>query len=432
MIRLNDIQSAFEGLVGWEQGFGPNTIDASLTTSESGLTFQAAHPLVTIENIRQTMPTDWYADAWSNDTIYHEGQAVSIDSLVFVCVVKDSTQGVSPITEGNDEWMDVLSWYIRKLTRDSINTVIQSFLTQKQLNRETKSLVDRRAFFDGAARLQATINPTGKLVGFEIIPVRALGVTTKIERIGLQMAGVTEPFDLTLYLFHSSQAEPVREIKVRFTNTNGTFQWFDKEVYLPYIGEDTDTGGAWFLCYDQNALPAGVRALNVSRDWSKSPCETCYGYALDAWKEITDWMQVSPFCIKAPQDFDQFPTCPDIGRVSYTNTINYGLNCVVTVGCDLTDFIIRQKAIFASVLQKQVAASVLRMMAMNPETRVNRNQANITREGILYEVDGNPQGRASGLAYEVAQSYKALSLDTEGLDRVCLKCNNRGVKYRTV
>ena len=68
---------------------------------------------------------------------------------------------------------------------------------------------------------------------------------------------------------------------------------------------------------------------------------------------------------------------------------------------------------------------------MNPDVRVNRNQSNVTRDGILYELDGNPQGRAGGLGCELKEAYKALSFDTRGLDRVCLTCNNHGVRYRT-
>ena len=75
---------------------------------------------------------------------------------------------------------------------------------------------------------------------------------------------------------------------------------------------------------------------------------------------------------------------------------------------------------------------MLRTIAMNPDVRVNRNQVNVTRDQILYELDGNPQGRASGLGYELKQAYKALSFDTKGLDRICLQCNNNGVAYRTV
>lgn len=50
---------------------------------------------------------------------------------------------------------------------------------------------------------------------------------------------------------------------------------------------------------------------------------------------------------------------------------------------------------------------------------------------ILYELDGNVEGRPGGLGYDLKKAYEALSLDTRGIDRICLSCNNRGVKYRT-
>ena len=147
---------------------------------------------------------------------------------------------------------------------------------------------------------------------------------------------------------------------------------------------------------------------------------------------MTKYLQVSPFGIHAPLDFTEYPEMFDIGEIGYTNTMNYGMNVEISVGCDLTDFIISQRAIFASVIQKQVAANVLRTIAMNPDVRVNRNQVNVTRDQILYELDGAPQGRASGLGYELKQAYKALGFDTRGLDRICLQCNNHGVNYRTI
>ena len=262
-----------------------------------------------------------------------------------------------------------------------------------------------------------------------------MGVTTKIERIGLQMVGATGT--VRVYLFHSSQVTPKMFVDLNYTNTAGGFQWFTpaEPMYLPYIGgdgADNDAGGAWYLCYDQNDLPEGMQALNVSKDWSSEPCQTCLGGSIEGWRQMTKYLQVSPFGIKAPQGFKDYPEMFDIGKVTYTNTMNYGMNCEISVGCDLTDFIISQRGMFASALQKQVAVNVLRTLAMNPDVRVNRNQVNVTRDEVLYEVDGNPQGRASGLGYELAQAYKALSLDTAGLDRICLQCNNGGVKYRTV
>lgn len=438
MIRLQDIQTALLPVVGWEQDYNPEKqIDDELCQSESGLTFQGAHPLCTLENVRSIMPDDYLFRyrQWDGQTAYVTGDKVRNGAKVWKAV-SDNT-GSEPV-DGSADWevYDMVSDYVRQLTLNGINTAVQTFIQDKQLQQETRNLMERRTFFDGAARLQATIDPRGKIVGFEIVPVRSMGVTTKIERIGLQMVGGTGT--VRLYLFHSSQVAPMRIIDLEFTNRSGGFQWFTpaEPIYLPYIpgsdGDGNDSGGAWFLCYNQNELPEGMQALNVSKDWSVEPCQTCLGGSIESWRQMTKYLQVSPFGIQAPADFAEYPEMFDISLVGYTNTMNYGLNCEISVGCDLTDFIISQRQIFATVIQKQVAATVLRTIAMNPDVRVNRNQVNVTRDELLYELDGAPTGRASGLGYELKQAYRALSLDTRGLDRICLTCNNHGVKYRTV
>ena len=438
MIRLQDIQNALLPVVGWQQDYNPqNQIDDALTQSESGLTFQGAHPLCTLANVRAIMPDDYLYQypAWDNSTAYAIGAKVMHNNSIWIA--KHANVGSEPANNNND-WKpyNMVSDFVRQLTVNGINTAVQNFIQEKQLQQETKNLLERRTFFDGAARLAATIDPTGKIVGFEIVPVRAMGVTTKIERIGLQMVGATGT--VRLYLFHSSQIAPMRVIDLTFTNINGGFQWFtpSEPIYLPYIpggdGNGNDAGGAWFLCYNQNELPAGMRALNVSKDWSVEPCQTCLGGSIESWRQMTKYLQVSPFGIHAPLDFAEYPEMFDIGQIGYTNTMNYGMNVEISVGCDISDFIISQRAIFATVIQKQVAANVLRTIAMNPDVRVNRNQVNVTRDELLYELDGAPTGRASGLGYELKQAYRALELDTRGLDRICLQCNNHGVKYRTV
>lgn len=448
MIRLSEIQTALLHVVGWQQDYNPShQIDNDLCQSESGLTFQGAHPLCTLANIRSIMPDDYLYSYpnWSALVPYRKGTKVRHDGAIWIA--NEDNVGVAPVAGdynsdfNNDyntgtagEWVkyNMVSDFVKNITLQGINQTIQRFIEEKQLTHETKNLLERRTFFDGAARLKATIKATKKIVGFEIVPVRAMGVTTKIERIGLQMVGATGT--IRLYLFHSSQVAPMRILDFQYTNTSGGFQWFtpSEPVYLPYISDGNDSGGAWFLCYNQSDLPEGMQALNVSKDWSVEPCQTCLGGSIEGWRQMTKYIQVSPFSIKAPLDFHDYPEMFDIGELNYTNTMNYGMNCEISVGCDLTDFIISQRLIFANAIQKQVAANVLRTIAMNPDVRVNRNQVNVTRDELLYEIDGSPQGRATGLGYELRQTFKALSLDTKGLDRICLQCNNHGVKYRTV
>lgn len=446
MIRLKDIDSALLHVVGWAEDYNPaRAIDADLYKSESGLTFQAAHPLVTLDNIANIMPDDYLFayPAWNALYSYTVGQKVRHDGKVWICNA-DCTDVEPALSDFNADfnhdfgnpaagyWVvyPYLSDYVKRATIDGIHAVVQRFLQDKQLTEETKSLLERRAFFDGAARLESTIEPTGKIVGLEIEPVRSMGVTTKIERVGLQMVGAVG--EITMYLFHSSQRKPIRTLVFNYTNTSGGFQWFTptEEVFLPYRGTSTDDGGAWYLVYNQDELPRWMRALNIAKDWSRSDCRTCG--AIEYIKEISKYIRVSPFKTGVPDDWADGPTMFDNGMIAYTNTVNYGINLEISVGCDLSDFIISQRGIFATAIQKQVAANVLRTIAMNPDVRVNRNQVNVTRDQLLYEIDGAPQGRASGIGYELAQAYKALSLDTRNLDRICLQCNNHGVKYRTV
>lgn len=432
MYRLEDIQDALMHVVGWENSLNPNNkIDDAMTISESGLTFQGAHPLCTLNNIRSIMPDEWELQypQWNITTSYNKGAKVKFANAIYKAI--SPNVGVEPNDEAYWQIYNPVSDFVERLTRNGINLVIQTFIQVKQLNKETRNLMERRTFFDGAGRIKATIDNTHKLVGYEINPVRAMGVTAKIERIGLQMIGATGI--VKLYLFHSSQVDPIKTFELEFTNTNGGFQWFNiADCYLPYISDANNTGGSWYLCYNQNELPEGMRAINVSKDWSREPCGTCNVGSIEAWRELTKYLQISPFMMQAPTTFDDYPELWDIANTLYTNTHNYGLNVEISVGCDLTDFIIEQRQMFATVIQRQVVANALRMLAMNPDVRVNRNQSNASRMDILYELDGNTQGRPSGLGYELKKAYEALSIDTQGIDRICLSCNNHGVRYRTV
>ena len=445
MYRIKEIQDKLLHVVGWEQSYNPaEAIAEQLTETESGLYFQGAHPLLTLDNMVAIMPDDWgmqYPE-WNMILPYKAGQKVRHNNIVWIAKIdntgeeptaSDFNNDYSREDYGNPYWKpyNMLTDFLERMTRNGIATAIQTFTQIKQLDIETRNLLERRTFFDGAGRIRATLQNNHKLVGFEIVPVRAMGVTTKIEKIGLQMTGATGK--VKMYLFHSSQINPVKTFDLNFTVTNGGFQWFPlTDCYLPYISDENNAGGAWFLCYNQDDLPAGMQAINVSKDWSGEPCGTCTGYGnIEAWRQLTKYLQISPFMYNAPETFAEYPELWDIAYTMYTNTLNYGLNCEITVGCDLTDFIIEQRSIFQTVIQRQVAAIALRTLAMNPNIRVNRNQSNASKMDILYELDGNVEGRPGGLGYDLKKAFEALRLDTQGIDRICLSCNNRGVRYRT-
>ena len=424
--------------MGWERDSAmTDDVAAELGETDSGLYYNSAHPLVTTENLESVMP-EGYGGGWGKynpirtyergDMVYYEGSAW--------CAL-GRMRGIAPKEGGdfnddfNDDfakgWMKFspVSAYMRKLTDDGIAKVVSTFIERKKLAKETRSLVSRRSLFDGAGRLTNVSAPNGRLVGIEVLPVRAMGVTTKIEKIGLQF---TDNCDVTIRIYHSSQTAPVY-VKTLHYDGKGSYRWFALDnVYLPYMGSDF-VGGSWYITYRQDELPLGVYAVNVSKDWSREPCGNCNIGSVQVWREVTRFATYSPFFVEG-SELNKENTLWDIASNVYTNTLNYGINLEVSIGCDLTETLISQREMFAGVLQKQVAADVLSLLANNPNVRVNRNQANVGRLDIAYELNG-ADGHG-GLGRDLRRAYDALDVETKGLDRVCLCNHTGGVKYGSV
>lgn len=334
--------------------------------------------------------------------------------------------------ENSWEEYDPFSDWLESKTKASIQKAIARYCNEKIAQGTYKTLCENRTLFDGTGRLVDVVKNRKNLVGFEIVPVRAKGVTTKINKIGLQF---TEPGEYTLYLMHSSMDTPVKTIKLNKIRKN-SIEWFSlNDVYLPYQSEDNDAGGSWYLCYFQSELPEGSQAIRKDKDWSKEPCNSCSRREYLAWMAWSKYIEVHPFFVNEELvDFaEQNIHLWDVENNQYTYDNNYGLNLELTISCDITDFIIEQRMLFQDVIAKQVAVDMLHEFAYNANVRTNRHSINASRLDILYEVDGDSSSmKKSGLNYQLDMAFKAIKLSTESIDRVCLPCKNNGVKYRTV
>ena len=149
MIRLQDIQTALLPVVGWQQDYNPQKqIDNELCRTESGLTFQRAHPLCTLANVRAIMPDDYLYSypAWNQIMTYKRGTKVRHENVVWIANY-DNT-GITPAaTDFNQDfnndfgselagaWVkyDMVSDFVRNLTINGINTAVQNFIQEKQL-----------------------------------------------------------------------------------------------------------------------------------------------------------------------------------------------------------------------------------------------------------------------------------------------------------
>lgn len=427
MIRIADIQDKMLHLVGWKQSYDLSDImlSSNITQTESGVYFQQIHPLLTLDNLRSIAP-DFQNFNWQvhdANKAYKSGEVVRVDDSLYKAL-----QDVPAETDilDSEYWTETnpFSEWLEEKTKASIVKLVNKFINMKLADKATKSLIENKILFDGTGRLTNKIKNRNKLVGFEIDTVRSKGVTVKIDKIGLQM---TEPGSYTLYIFHSSNPEPIYTLTFEKTKAN-SLEWFKPkdDILLPYESINTDAGGSWYLVYKQSELPENAQAVYKDRDWSTGPCKACSRSEFLAYQAWSRYIEIHPFYISEDEEFD-----PEIMNFTYDK--NYGINLEVSAYCDLTDFIIKQRAMFQDVLSKQVAIDFLREFAYNPNVRTNRHSINASKLDILVELDGDSNSmRQSGLSYELDIALKALSISTQGLDRVCLPCVNNGIKYRSI
>lgn len=435
MVRANDIQEKLLHLIGWEQNYDTSDLKISdaLTVSESGLYFQQIHPLLTLQNMSCIAPDfkNITFPEYNSEKEYSKGNAVDYQGTQYKALQK--AQGKQPDIE-SEYWVEtnLFSEWLESKTKASIQKAIARYCNEKTVEGTNKPLCESRTLFDGTGRLVDTVKNKKNLVGFEIIPVRAKGVTTKINKICLQF---TKAGEYTLYLMHSSMDAPVKIIKLNKIRDNSA-EWFTvDDLYLPYQSEDNDAGGSWYLCYFQSELPEGSQAIRKDKDWSKEPCGSCSRRELITWMAWSKYLEIHPFFVNEEliNTEDESLHLWDVENNQYTYDNNYGLNLEVTVSCDITDFIVEQRMMFQDVIAKQVAVDMLREFAYNSNVRTNRHSINASRLDILYEVDGDSSSmKKSGLSYQLDMAFKAIKLSTSGIDRVCLPCRNNGIKYRTV
>lgn len=394
MVRIKDILAALSSVVGWstEEGYEQTdlVLDSDITQSDSGLFFQQVHPLLTLRNLMALAP-----------------------------------ETINAMPKGEDKNKAFSAW-LRSKTNASISKAVLQYCNNKAVGNMSKALLENKVLFDGTSRLSDTIKNTDSLVGFEIVPIRSRGITLKINKIGLQF---TKPGNYKLYLMKSGQDEPVKVIEVTKKDKN-TAEWFKQEdLFLPYLADAGDAGGSWYLVYSQAELPEDSQAINKEYDWSKGPCTWCSRRALELYKAWSKYIEIHPFKTNIPEgDITLWDTSSNL----YTYTTNYGINLEISIACDITDFIVEQRMLFKDIIWYQVGADMLRELAYNPNARTNRFVLNASRAEILYELDGDSRStKQSGLLYKLDKAYKAIDLDTRGLDRICLTCKGSGVKYRS-
>jgi len=217
---------------------------------------------------------------------------------------------------------------------------------------------------------------------------------------------------------HGIQTLQTKVITITQANT---MEWFDLGYEIPYLSV-FDAGGSWTLEYDQNEAPGD--AINKAKDWSAQPAYR-NGFEYSSWKMWSQYLEFHPYTVPVVDRKDP-------RKRTFLYTSNFGMNLTISVYCDFTGFLTRQKNLFSGSVAKGVGVKMLHEIAMSPNSRINQNEStmNLNKDDILFEIFGNTQGRNTGLQKEYQLAMNAIDIDTQGLSRVCMPCGREGIKWK--
>lgn len=374
MYNAETLKSDLIGLVGWRQNDDPQGWQLDdLTTSSSGLFFNSVHPMLTIDNLIAIAPE-------------------------------------FDIIEANDAARDAaFTKWLKEKTEDGILKAVESWFNEKAELSTARNLLSRNDLFDVTGNITNLENSSGKVVGIEIEPARSRSLKAVIERIGVQ-------FDtnqtVTIKLFKSGQLIHVENEDVIYTG-NGSVEWFD-------VNWELEGEGVYFLAYNQDDILGN--AINGVYDHTFQnqgiitfPTGRYYG------------------AVAFNSSSADFTNLWDLSNNQYTVSTNYGLNLQMNVQCDYTTFISEQKNLFKSLIMYEVGIMLLDEILFNPNSKVNRNESNVSHARLLYSIEGDTQGinkLSVGARYNKA--LKAIQFDNYSIDKICLPCRERSVRYTSI
>lgn len=430
MYDITTVKTAFRNLIGWRGSLDADmpVLSSALKTSNSGLYFEDAHPLVTLENIDSTFANidgNMYAN-YSPTTSYAIGTIVRSSSITYISLTA-ANKGNTPETSPTN-WSPLINTIIQNIGDNAVVNMLERFLNERKLQNASKSLLDDLRLFDGEGRVTSSVIAQSRFVGFEVKVRNYSGLVASIRKISGQFTATQS--GLTIYLFHSSQKTAVATYVMTTTKAYSA-EWFTPVAFDMNFCKYAynDAGGAWYVGYFEDSLTG--QAINRDIDFLTEPCRDCWKdeYNHLSWELRNRYVSIMPCCFA--NDYLDGVNCPDMKGLSYLSNCNFGLNLAITAHCDLTDFFVDNKTIFTRVLWKQVAYDIIKQIAFS--TRIDGLKE--TLRGDAYaELKGDP-GKAyrNGIEHELNNEYKAINFTVDDLNSPCMnKTGNRGLKLGAI
>lgn len=253
MYDRTTIETEFMSLAGFRQNDDPTFENFSSSLLYDGDNLEIQHPVINIEVLDMVSRNynHYGYDAYNIATTYNEGDRMKFSNQVYESL-EDGNTGNTPNDSGSEgkwELVPKLSLYLESVARDSVNYMMTEFTNHKKLSKQVKTMIDNVVLFEGAGHMNNLItNKSNWLVGFQIRMKYSRNILAMVERI---MTQFSEAGDLTLYVHHSSQRDPIATLVLTRTKPISA-EWHTlttaQKIKMYYILDQYDAGGNILHC----------------------------------------------------------------------------------------------------------------------------------------------------------------------------------------
>lgn len=427
MYNSAKIKIALAGLVGLKQIYGTQyeQLDPRLTDNIL-YDLRDIHPLIEMENLVNSYRTATKLgyDVYQPDQTYARDSRVLSGSVAYKSLI-DGNIGNSPATSSSSwEPVKVLSEQLLDSIASSIDKTLQAIFIRKKLNSLVKTIVDDFRLYDGRGEVTNKNANNGRFVGFKMLLHQGEDLIIRLPRLAFQFDAQCP--DLKLYLFNTSQLEPVKVIPFNY-NQAGIVKWYtlDRSTEIS-LGSFDD--GDYIIGYFESDLAPGAQSIKKETNLvDPKLCGTCNSNDFNLFRKRSNYLDIQPFYVEASHM--NGTELWDEQYEVYLERNNWGMNIEFTINCDLTDFIISNKMLFAEAISKQAAVDILKTMQFSG---LDNQQLQKLKSQINYAQYGSTENMNRGLVAEVDKSIAALDFDLSNLNRVCLPCNESKITGRKV
>ena len=342
-----------------------------LTDTESGMTFNSVHQ--TLTNLKTV-----------ND-----------------CAPSEDATGEADADTRREVWLSELR---DEVILDAVNNIIDKKVT----NGTTKDLFSKRNLFNGSGNINNTVAPSGKIVGFKIVPANDSYIRFRIRSIYFQG---TEAGTIPIMLVNSNTQDLVDHLDIVYTKPNSV-QRFDCDFL---IDQYTYNGGQWFLCYDQSQYAGKA----IYQGWAA--CGSCGLTSFDFTKAVLNqYMAIYPASVD-----NSLPNWNDLDYACEFDN-NFGLSFEIEGYCDYTKLLVENASLFDNYIKYMGGIALLRSILTNANANATRNQAltGANYDRIMYDLEGNADNKSMCLMAKAETALQAVHLNLEGHSPYCFAVNN--------